>query len=163
MSLEKLAKVLHVDEVSLMHGPLGVAVHVRIEKSWHSATIDNDDLGDRRLEVIAEHLAHLSDVHIHKVRDSVSKGFEACRAAATRAALQADVELDAARRRGGGWGTGHGARTGSSVRTTGATKQVYREPVRVAQEVTATPPLEPATTAPMQSRFHAILAELRDL
>lgn len=65
MSTEKLAKILNVDEVSLHHGPKGVALYVRIEKSWQGVTIDNEELedahGKKRLEVMAHKLADLSD------------------------------------------------------------------------------------------------------
>lgn len=153
MSLEKLAKVLYVDEVALMHGPKGVAVHVRIEKSWHSATIDNEDLGERRLEVIAEHLAHLADAHVHKVRDSMHKGYSAANEAATRAALQADSYAESRRR----W-------EADPFGEMAQQQQVYRrlEPTPY-QPPPELPPFEPAVSQPMPSRFHAILAELKDL
>lgn len=154
MSLDKIAKILHVDEVKLMHGPKGVAVHVRIEKSWHIATIDNDDLEGRRLEAITEHLTHLADAHIGKVRDVLRKG-PAMYEGATRAALQADREADL--RRGRGWGTDWFVRPYD-----GPLRQVQRgEPIPTAAPAEA--PAEPTVSEPMPSRFHAIMAELRSL
>lgn len=155
MSLDKIAKILHVDEVRLMHGPKGVAVHVRIEKSWHIATIDNDVLGDRRLEVIAEHLGHLADAHIHKARDLRKSQVDA----ATRAAVQAQ-EIAEARRAWSSWQDLPPVK--SDVETV---LQVQRfEPMRSPVTPLVDPPsFEPAVTAPMPSRFHAIVDELRNL
>lgn len=158
MSLEKIAKILHVDEVKLMHGPRGVAVHVRIEKSWHIATIDNEDLGERRMEVIAEHLAHLADAHIHKIHDNLRKSQDA----ATRAALQAEADAvnRASSRRMLSWG----GDTPWVPYDIPVQQQVQRltEPAP-RFEPAPEPPPEPAVTEPMSSRFHAIVAELRDL
>lgn len=82
MNLERLAKLLLVDEVQLWHGPKGVAVHVRDGDEWRSATIDNADLEKslgpddkrsaklRRITVIAERLSTLADGHVHAVRKS---------------------------------------------------------------------------------------------
>jgi hypothetical protein len=148
MSLEKLAKILYVDEVSLMHGPKGVAVHVRIEKSWHSTTIDNEDLHENRLETIAKHLAFLADAHVHKIR----RGEDLRKAdMATRAALQAD---EAARQRGGML----------SWKDVGGYQLIQRTETspRVQQPPPATSP-EPAVSNSMPSRFHAIMEELKGL
>lgn len=155
MSLEKIAKILHVDEIRLMHGPKGVAVHVRIEKSWHSSTIDNEDLEGHRLEVIAEHLAHLADAHIHKIRDNLRKGHAAVNEAATRAALRAEAE---ATRRLSWSSVPWDSPYDGPIR-----QQVQREPVWVPATSLIEPPQEPAVVEPMPSRFHAIIAELKDL
>ncbi len=156
MSLEKLAKVLHVDEVNVMHGPRGAAVYVRIDKSWHSTTIDNETLGkgEHRLRVLAEHLGHLADAYVPKVRDNLRKSVAD---AATAAALQADRDADL--RRGRGWGTDWFERPYD-----GPLRQVQREePAAPAYVPPSTPSPEPATAAPLPDRFHAIVAELRSL
>lgn len=152
MSLEKLAKVLHVDEVMVNHGPKGVAVHVRVEKSWRSATIDNDDLKDRRLEVIAEHLMHLADGNVHKVRAALNKS--QANMAATAAALQADRAADL--RRGRGWGSDWFDKPYD-----GPLRQVVKsEPPSAVLPQSPDVPEGPAAES-MPSRFHAIMAELR--
>ena len=153
MSLEKIADILKVDEVKLNHGPKGVAVHVCINKSWFSTAIDNDKLGDRRLEVIAEHLAFLADAHIPRARDLRKSQADA----ATAAALQAERETQL--RRGQGWG-----RDWFDKPYDGPLRQVVKsEPPPAVFE----PPVEPAPEGPaaeaMPSRFHAIMAELRCL
>jgi hypothetical protein len=157
VSLDKIAKILHVDEVQLMHGPKGVAVHVRIEKSWHTATIDNDDLKGRRLEAITEHLTHLADAHIGKVRDALRKG-PAMYEGATRAALRADREADL--RRGEGWGNDWFSRPYDGPPRQA---QIQRDYAPTPTAPLMEPPAEPTVTEPMPSRFHAIMAELRSL
>lgn len=158
MTLEKLAKVLHVDEVQLMHGPKGVAAYVRIEKAWHSMTIDNEVLGERRLEVIANHLLHLADAHIPRVRDVVHKGLAAVDSA-TQAALQA--EAGAARRRMLSWDD-----VGGFVNPSDGIplQQVQRSTPSVpyASPPPAVVPDVPSAE-PMPSRLHAVMAELADL
>jgi hypothetical protein len=151
MSLEKLAKVLSVDEVRLMHGPKGVALHVRVDKSWSSATIDNEDLEERRLETIAEHLVHLADGYVGKVRDAISKGYNGTYSGATQAALRA--EADTVRRLS--WDKMYGGESNQY--------QVFRTEPEPAQVRADLPPVEPATSEPMASRFHAVMAELRCL
>lgn len=152
MSLEKLAKILHVDDVKINHGPKGVAVHVLIAKSWHSAAIDNDDLKDRRLEVIAEHLAHLADGSVYKVRAALNKS--QTNMAATAAALQADRDVDL--RRGRGW---------SSDWFDKPYDGPQRQVVKSEPPPAALPPNPVVSEGPaaesMPSRFHAIMAELR--
>lgn len=151
MSLEKLAKVLYVDEVKLMHGPKGVAIHVRVDKSWHSATIDNEELEEHRLETIAERLVHLADDNIGKARDALSKGYNE----ATRAALRAEATTV---RRLSWENVPFDKPYDGPVQ-----QQVFRaepEPTQVRVDL---PPPEPATSEPMASRFHAVMAELRCL
>jgi len=157
VSLEKIADILKVDEVKLNHGPKGVAVHVCINKSWFSTAIDNDKLGDRRLEVIAEHLAFLADAHIPRVRDFRKSQADA----ATRAALQADQAARERRTYGLSWADVGGF---DNPRDGGVQQQLAKsEPAPPSFE----PPSEPAPEGPaaeaMPSRFHAIMAELRCL
>lgn len=148
MSLGKIAEILCVDEVQLNHGPKGVAVHVRIQKSWFSAAIDNDKLGDHRLEAIAEHLAFLADAHIPKVRDLRKSRADA----ATRAALQADQSARERRTFGLSWGDG------------AVQQQLAKsEPPPSSFEPPAEPAPEGSAAEAMPSRFHAIMAELRCL
>jgi hypothetical protein len=163
--LKRIAEILYVDEVVLQHGPKGVAVHVRSDKVWHSVAIDNADLvksrghddartpAQRRLEVIAEHLAHLADANIGKVRDLRKSVADA----ATRAAVRAEQETSRARR----------AMSWDNV----PYDRPYDGPIQ--QQVTRPeyePPSTPEPAAPsgpaaetMPSRFHAIMAELRCL
>jgi len=150
MSLEKLAKTLYVDEVMINHGSKGVAVHVRIEQRWHSAAIDNDKLGkgNHRLEVIADHLLHLADGHIHKIRDLRKSQADY----ATRAALQA--EADAVRRLS--WVLTRPVPTDTQF-------QVMRYEAPSLDPMPPAPPSEPAVSESMPSRFHAIMAELKCL
>lgn len=153
MSLEKIAKILHVDEVRIAHGPRGVAVHVRLERSWRSAAIDNEHLGERRMEVIVEHLAHLADP-AHRFRDNLRKSYVRADGA-TIAAIQTDVL--ATRPAMPSWNDVPFGRPYD-----GPLRQVQRvEPEPRAQP--SQPQPEPAASEPMPSRFHAILAELRDL
>lgn len=157
MNMAKLAELLYVDEVSLMHGPKGVAVHVRIEKSWHSTTIDNEDLGHgaKRVEKIAEHLVHLADANMVKVRG----GEDFRKSAATRAALEADAA--AARNRSGRMLSWEDVGGYQPWDTAGRQQQVQRaEPAPAAYSAPTPKPSEPASSAPMASRFHAIVAEL---
>lgn len=167
MSLEKIAKILYVDEVGINHGPKGVAVHVRVDESWRSVAIDNDDLvksrgpGDTRtdnrirLEVIAEHLVHLADGSVSKVRSVLNKS--QANMNATAAALRADRDADL--RRGRGWGSDWFDKPYD-----GPLRQVTRS------EPAPSPTAPPSPAAPegpaaeqMSSRFHAVMAELRCL
>lgn len=153
MSLDRLAKALLVDEVKLNHGPKGVALHVRVDKSWSSATIDNEDLEERRLETIAEHLVRLADGYVGKVRDALSKGYNE----ATRAALRAEAET--VRRLS--WENVPFDKPYDGY--DGIQRQVFRAEPELAQVRADLPPPEPATSEPMASRFHAVMAELRCL
>lgn len=147
---EKIAKILHVDEVKVNHGPRGVAVHVRLEKSWRSVAIDNDDLEDRRLEVIAENLVRLADGSVDQLRKSMAD-------AATRAAMRADAE--AVRRfRPGGFSMSY------VVSPDGPAQQQLSRSEDYAPAPTPLPSVPEAPAAEsMPSRFHAIMAELRCL
>lgn len=168
MSLEKLAKMLGVDEVQVWEGPKGVAVYVRIGETTHSATIDNDVLykgrgpGDprgekrRRIESIAEHVAFLADGGVHKMRGvDLRKSSEG----ATRAALEADSAEEEARRQGASrlsW---------SDVPFDNPFDSELRrlEPLPFRQfDPTPPPSPEPVTDSRMESRFHAIVAELSE-
>lgn len=160
--LARIAEILCVDEVAINHGPKGVAVHVRVADVWHSAAIDNADLvkskspGDRRpaavlrLEAIAEHLAFLADADIGKVRDPHKSQVDA----ATRAAFQAERELNRRRVWGSSW-----------------FDNPYDGPILrqiTKSEAPAIPASNPVVLADsaaetMPSRFHAIMAELRCL
>lgn len=151
MSFEKIAKILHVDEVNLMHGPKGVAVHVRIDKSWHTSTIDNDALGERRKEVIVEHLIHLADGHMHEIR----KAFQGVDNA-TRAAVDAERRADARRRLS--WNENTWVPYDIPIQ-----QQIKRLKVDSAPQSAPPPAPEPAAIDSMPSRFHAIMAELGDL
>lgn len=162
MSFEKIAKILCADEVKINHGPKGVAVHVRLNKSWFSAAIDNAELEGRRLEVIAEHLVFLSDANIPGVHAACGGDLRKSRAdAATRAALQAD--RDAQPRASGTYGLSWADVGGfDNPRDGSVQRQLSRS------EVAAPPPAPPAELAPdepaaeaMPSRFHAVMAELR--
>lgn len=171
MSLERIAEILCVDEVQINHGPKGVAVHVHVDNKWHSVAIDNGDLvksrghddtrteRQRRLESIAEHLAYLSDAHIGRARDVRKARSEA----ATRAALQADqaAQRAAARRFGLSWDDVGGF---DNPRDGFAQQQLSKsEPDLPPAPIPDAPaPVEPAAES-MQSRFHAIMAELRCL
>lgn len=64
MSMEKLAHLLGVDEVEAEHGSLGVAMSVRIGKSWLATRLDEDDLGHghARQRVLAKGLTELTDL-----------------------------------------------------------------------------------------------------
>jgi glycyl-tRNA synthetase (class II) len=161
VSLEKIAKVLCVDEVELLHGPKGVAVRVRIEKSWHVSTIDNEDLEGRRLEAIAEHLQHLADANVHKARGGLRKSVSnAVFDMATQAALRADA--DAARSRSEALSQWVPDTVKESF--AGIDRQVFRPFSMSYSQPTPQPaPAEPAVSKPMQSRFHAIIDELRNL
>lgn len=158
MSLEKLAKVLHVDEVKLMHGPKGVAVHVRIDKSWHSAAIDNAELKERRLEVIAEHIVFLADGLIHKVREELRKGAAQLEAERVVASIQPDDRF-----RKLSWGDVPITNPfdGTPQQQVRRTEIPYMRPVWLDAEDAAYP--EPVVDEPMESRFHAVMAELRCL
>ncbi len=157
VSLDRIAKILHVDEVMLMHGPKGVAVHVRIAKSWHVSTIDNDDLiGPRRKEVIAERLAHLADASMGRERGTLQKGLEN----ATRAAARADEEAYRARTYRPSWidVPRYDPFDGPPQR------QVSRlDPPPAAPPAPSPPSSGPAVSESMASRFHAIIAELGEL
>ncbi len=165
MSLEKIAKVLHVDQVELMHGPKGVAVRVRIDKSWHVSTIDNDDLAGHRREVIAEHLLHLADANIGKIRDSLCKSSSAFEAA-TQAALRADADA-AARRSETLFPTWDSVGGFSDPRDSyqGIQQQVRRYEPSILDMAPSPqePPSAPAVSDPMPSRFHAVMEELKNL
>lgn len=176
MSLDKIAKILCVDEVMINHGPKGVAVHVRAGQKWQSVAIDNDELvksrghGDartdsqRRLETIAEHLAFLADADVGKYRDLRKARADA----ATRAALLA--EQQAASRRADGlslrtYGLSWGDVGGFDNPRDGAVQQqqlVKSEPAPPPATPDSAAPEGPAATT-MPSRFHAIMAELRCL
>lgn len=155
MSLEKLAKLLYVDEVSLMHGPKGVAVYVRVDKSWHSCTIDNESLEENRLETIAKHLVFLADANITKVRG----GPDLRKSAATRAAIEADAAANRAGRMLS-WADVGGYQPWDRA----PQQQVQRVETspRVQQPPPETSP-EPAVSNSMPSRFHAIMEELKGL
>lgn len=162
MSLEKIAKVLCVDEVELLHGPKGVAVRVRIEKSWHVSTIDNEDLEGRRLEAIAEHLQHLADANVHKARGGLRKSVSnAVFDMATQAALRADADAVRSRSEAMSRRFDDGLAKESFA---GIDRQVFRPFSTSYSQPTPSPaPTEPTVSKPMQSRFHAIIDELRNL
>lgn len=150
MSLDKLANILQVDEVNLMHGPRGVAVYVRVDHTWHSTTIANDDMRGHRLESIAKSLSRLADDHSRAGMLRKSQ-------AATFAAMRADE--DAAYR----------VRQNylASRRQQAFDDQPGQLQVQADDSPLAAPtfpePAGPAVSEAMPSRFHAIVAELRDL
>ena len=145
MSTEKLAKLLEVDEVSLMHGPKGVALYVRIEKSWQGITIDNEDLGKHRLEVMAEHLVELADTLSKSLgrRNDMRKAYLEEQARPRERLTWGDV---------GGW-------------------KPYDAPQQQVQRVEPSPrpasiptsSAGPTVSKSLPSRFHAIVDELRNL
>jgi len=157
VSLERIAEILNVDEVNLMHGPKGVALYVRVNGVWQSTTIDNNVLGKgrHRLETMTKSLADLADGLNKSLgrTDDLRKTISG----ATRAAIQADQMADARRR----WlaeaqlGVPYGD---------GPQRQVQRaEPTPTPPPAPAPSPTPPAVSDPMPSRFHAIMAELGDL
>lgn len=162
MSLDKIAKILHVDEVKLMHGPKGVAVYVRIAKSWHISTIDNDELEERgRKQAITEQLVHLADANMHKIRDIMQKGSVEV---ATRAAMAADAAAAAAAVQRRRFGLSWDDVGGFDRPRDGAVQQQVQRAVDPVPARVVEPPTEPAAVIEqMPSRFHAIMAELGDL
>lgn len=149
MSLDKIAKILDVDEVKLMHGPRGYAAHVRVDKSWHSVAIDRHELGDdadKRLRVVAKRLTRLADAH-NGFRKSMSD-------AMSRASMYADAAADNARRQ----------QYLQSVEDAADAREAagYQEAVEASPDpvVSATPPA-PTLSDPMPSRYHAVIAELK--
>ncbi len=160
MSLEKLAKVLHVDEVKLMHGPKGVAVHVRMEKSWNSTTIDNEELEGRRLEVIAEHLIFLVDGNAHEIRGGSRRSLVARR-------LQEEVTMRSDADQAARWATALSRQVYYQDQPGSLTQQQVQKSeipyMRPVYDVRDDPPVPEPEMEPMPSRFHAVMAELRCL
>lgn len=150
MSLQRIANLLDVDEVKINHGPRGVAAYVRVDRAWHGATIDNEQLGATRrdrLGAITKSLCALADQH-SPARKSM--------AAATLSAAAEGLADRAWRMRRLASGQGIPVAGGSQVQVQAA------EPEPAPIEAPAAP--MPATlTAPMPSRFHAIMAELGSL
>lgn len=151
MSTEKLAKILNVDEVALHHGPKGVALYVRIEKSWQGVTIDNEDLeethGKKRVEVMAHKLADLSD----QLNKSLG------REETFRKTQQPEDKRMLS------WADVGGFQRWDSY-DDGRQRQVQRyqpPPPRAAVPVVAGP--EPTVSKSLPSRFHAIVEELSKL
>lgn len=157
MSLEKLAKLVDVDEVLLAHGPKGMSITVRIDKSWLATTIEKAELEDTHhpTQLIGRHLSDLSD-NLHKAlgitrsrtRDHVT---EAQQSVMSRYPAMRDM-----------WG--------GDVREA-AYQPVERQAFR-PQRVELPPPAapepeqpnyEPSVSAPMGSRFEAIVRELDKL
>lgn len=152
MSTENLAKLLHVDEVSLMHGPKGLALYVRIEKSWQGVTVDNDDLGEKRMETVAEKLVGLSD----QLSKSLGRG------ETLRKTLQVEPQRSWRSDRSaisweddGGWKPWPNEQPQRQVQRSEPPSRPYAPP----------PPVEnvPASSNNLPSRFHAIVAELKKL
>lgn len=147
MSLEKLAKLLEVDEVSLMHGSKGVALYVRIEKAWQHVTIDNEDMEDEgRLPTMAKHLLTLSD--------DINKSFGRRKSDLKKAPEPSRGLLS--------WEDVGGYRPWDNDR---GQVQIQRQHAAYAQPRTELPPPspEPTVAKSLPSRFHAIVEELGKL
>lgn len=155
MSTERLAKVLNVDEVSLMHGPKGMAIAVRIEKSWQGTTIDNEDIedahGKRRMDVVAEKLGELSDT----LCKAMGRGENLRKAVARQVEDNRYVPMS--------WADAGGFKPWD---------RPSQQPLQQVQRVESAPRPQlpppdvspaPAVSASMPSRFHAIMAELKKL
>lgn len=154
MSLEKIAEILRVDEVNLMHGPEGVAVYVRVDNTWQGTTIRNADLGHgkHRLEAMTKSLVGVAD----GLNKSLGRDVDLRKTigGATAAALEADR---AAQRSRLSWSDVGGFRP-------------YDSPQQQVQRSVDSAPLSqpsvsvgPALSDPMPNRFSAIMAELGDL
>jgi len=149
MSAEKIAKILNVNEVRLMHGPKGVAFHARVGAAWSSATISHADLGTdkHRLMAMTKGLVQLAeDLNRTLGRtDDLRKTISG----ATRAAVEADRAADLRR---------------AYDRESYGRQQRWVQPVEpTAPPAPADSPAGPAVSEPMPSRFHAVMAELGDL
>lgn len=153
MSIDKIAKLLQVDEVKLMHGPRGYAVHVRVDKSWNSDTIDHHEFGgdaDKRLRVVAKRLTRLADAH-NGLRKSMVD-------AMSSASMYADVAADEVRRQR----YLQSMRDAADARAAVGYQEEAGEYASPDPVVSAAPPA-PALSDPMPSRYHAVLAELKTL
>ena len=159
MSLDKIAKILNVDEVNLMHGPKGVALYVRVDETWQCTTINNEKLGHgtHRLETMTKGLVDVAD----GLNKSLGRDVDLRKALSggTRAALEADRAVE--QRRMLSWSDVGGFDRPRD----GLPQQQVQRSVDVAPLFQAPPPAQivPASSAPMPSRFHAIMAELGDL
>jgi|GEM_PF-4820710 len=147
MNMEKLAELLHVDEVVIAHGPKGYGLQVRLEEHWMSTTVDHEEIQKSvnghtqpKMVGVAKKLMHLTDTLLHGV---------------SRAAIAAQVPLPVREM----------ARI-SPPRDVPDYYSIDRQVQRFADAPPAAnqplPPaaMEPAVSASMASRFHAIVAEL---
>lgn len=155
MSIDKIAEILGVDEVNLMHGPMGVALYVRVGATWQGTTVDNAALGrgKHRLEAMTKSLVGVAD----DLNKSLGRSDDLRKTigGATRAALQADADAEVRRR----WLSG--ATLGQPY--DGPQRQVQRVEPAAQPPLPAPSPAGPAVSESMPSRFHAIMAELKDL
>jgi hypothetical protein len=155
VSVARIAEILGVDEVNLMHGPRGVALYVRVGSTWQSTTVDNDDLGtgDHRRQALTKSLVSIAD----GLNKSLGRGADLRKASA--GATLAAVEADRAAERNRRWLAGDvGIPYGG-----GFQRQVQREEPAPTPAPPTLPSAGPAVSEPMPSRFHAIMAELGDL
>lgn len=153
MNTTKLAEMLNVDELSLMHGPKGVAAHVRIEKSWHSVTIDNDEMDGKktRIEVIAEKLITLSD--------GICKSF-----GRKNDLVKAEPQPAQRSRMSLSWQDVGGWTPWDNEQSQRPQRQIQRTTYEAPPPPSPVQPYsEPTVSKSMPSRFHAIVAELSKL
>jgi hypothetical protein len=152
MNMNKLAKLLHVDEVVIEHGHRGYAVSVRLEKEWLSSTLDHDDLakGEHharpKMHGVAEKLVFLSDTLIHGVsRNTIAKNVPL-------PVRQAEPQRQLA---------GAGVRYQPTETFEGRQLSLYYWDAPPAANQPLPPAtMEPAASVSLPSRFHAIVAEL---
>lgn len=142
MSMEKLASLLHVDEVEVHHGELGYALYVKLGTQTIMSTFDHAEItksGEKhRMHALAKSLMSLADQMNGRINET-----------ATRAALEAEAAF---------------------TRRV-ASRPLYEERGRQLQRTVQAPAYsspppttsEVAVTKSMPSRFHAIVAELNKL
>lgn len=143
MSMDKLAKLLNVDEVMIEHGHKGFALSVRLGEDWMGTTVDHDELNKAvhgrvkpKMHGVAEKLVTITDTLLHGV---------------SRAVIAKQVPLPV-----------RPVVPQQEYDIRGRQLQRYA-PTPTAYEAPATPAPEPASTVNMASRFHAIVAELNKL
>lgn len=167
MSFERIAEILSVDEVRVYHGSKGVMVCVRSGDDERVSTIDNEVLeksrglddkrphNQRRLEVIAERLVFLADpIDVGRFRKS--RADATARATAVKPAREEQLGRWVSWADVGGFDR---PRDGALVQ-----QQLTKSEPLVPTFVPAPPdPIDASPTETMQSRFHAVMAELRCL
>ena len=141
MNMEKLAELLDVDEVSIMHGPRGYGLSVSLGGHVLSATLDHDELKKSvdgrarpKMHGVAEKLSYLADTLNHGVSRRAMASMPPLPAVETRYVPRPEYQ------------------------------DLERQVQRFAEDPRPVPPpptvAEPAVSTNMASRFHAIVAEL---
>lgn len=142
MNTDKIADLLHVDDVEIHHGAMGYAIYVRLGTSRMMSTQSYDDIAKsvdakKPIHAVAKTLISLADTLAGGGRTNMQ---------ATQAALQAEAEMV--------------RRVASRPFYEDRGRQIQRYEPAPAFSSPLPPSQEPAVSKSLPSRFHAIVEEL---